>query len=359
MQNVIVYKDPQAYSCFPDVTVRKNGEALVVFRHAGGFSVEVLKSGRYDHVDKGSRIGLCRSNDGGLTWQPPEIFAPVDAECGEQDPSIAALNDGTLLINYFRWRVVPAGEKGRLGYPTRQQKTGEWADPEGPFVVRSFDGGKTWEKKPHAAFPAPFRCAGVSDSVLELRDGTLLMPIYVWTDGETTDACRAHVIRSRDGGATWGEPSLIAADPTRKISFEEPALAIMPDGRLLAMLRAPVERQASYLYRAFSADGGRTWTDLERTSMWGHPAHVLTLSDGRLLCTYGYRREPFGVRACVSTDCGQTWDMEHEYVLRTDGVNVDVGYPSSAQLADGTVLTVYYINTGDNVRHIACTRWHP
>ena len=294
MQNVIVYKDCAAYSCFPAITQRKNGELLVVFRRAGGFSVEVLKSGRWDHVDKASRVALVRSLDGGLTWGKPAILDPVDPECGEQDPSISALRDGTLMINYFRWRVVPAAEKGRLGYPTRQQKDGSWADPEGPFVVRSSDGGATWEKKPHEAFPPPVRCAGVSDAVLELADGTLLMPIYDWADGNTTGACRSHVIRSTDGGATWGEPSLIARDPDEKISFEEPALAHTPDGRLLAMLRAPVERAASYLYQAFSDDGGRTWIDVQRTPMWGHPAHVLTLADGRMLCTYGYRREPFG-----------------------------------------------------------------
>ena len=65
------------------------------------------------------------------------------------------------------------------------------------------------------------------------------------------------------------------------------------------------------------------------------------------------------MRACLSNDSGRTWDIEHEYVLRADGVNVDLGYPSSVQLADGTVLTVYYIHTGDSVRHIAGTLWRP
>jgi len=76
-----------------------------------------------------------------------------------------------------------------------------------------------------------------------------------------------------------------------------------------------------------------------------------------MVCTCGYRREPFGVRACLSTDGGRTWDMEHEHILRDDGKNVDVGYPSTAHLADGTLVTVYYIHTPDGVRHIACTRW--
>ena len=46
------------------------------------------------------------------------------------------------------------------------------------------------------------------------------------------------------------------------------------------------------------------------TPMWGCPPHLLALGDGRLLCTYGYRRAPFGVRACLSHDGGETWEDE-------------------------------------------------
>jgi sialidase-1 len=76
-----------------------------------------------------------------------------------------------------------------------------------------------------------------------------------------------------------------------------------------------------------------------------------------LLCSYGYRRPPYGVRACVSRDQGLAWDIEQEIVLRDDGGSRDVGYPSSAQLADGTIVTVYYIHGPDGIRHIAATRW--
>jgi hypothetical protein len=131
----------------------------------------------------------------------------------------------------------------------------------------------------------------------------------------------------------------------------------LPDGQLLAMLRCGEPGKYEYLYQARSTDSGHTWTGLKRTPMWGHPAHLLVLADGRLLCTYGYRRPPYGVRACVSHDQGGTWDIEREIVLRDDGGSRDLGYPSSAQLADGKVVTVYYIHGADGIRHIAATRW--
>ena len=72
MEHTVVYKDPGAYSCFPDIVLRSNGELLVTFRRAGGFSLEALRRGKYDHVDKGARIGLARS-DG---WGPHLVSGP-------------------------------------------------------------------------------------------------------------------------------------------------------------------------------------------------------------------------------------------------------------------------------------------
>jgi sialidase-1 len=354
MEHTIVYKDAEAYSCFPDIMLRQNGELLVSFRRAGGFSLEALHRGKYDHVDKGARIALARSADGGRSWQLDRIFAPFDPECGEQDPSIAEV-DGSLTINFFQWRVVPAEEKGRLRYPARQQYDGSWADVEGPWLVRSFDGGTTWEGEPVAVDSAPLARAGTSDAVLPLPSGDCLMGIYGAEPGSSV--CRAYSVRSRDGGDSWGEPSLIAADPAGRLSFEEPALECTGDGHLLAMLRCGEAGRYDYLYQARSFDQGQTWVELTSTPMWGHPAHLLLLDDGRLLCSYGYRHQPYGVRACLSKDHGATWDIQQEIVLRDDGGSRDVGYPSSVQLGDGTLVTVYYIHGPDGIRHIAATRW--
>ena len=55
---------------------------------------------------------------------------------------------------------------------------------------------------------------------------------------------------------------------------------------------------------------------------------------------YGYRRAPHGNRARVSADHGRTWG--DEFVISADGMNGDLGYPSTVELADGTLLTVWY-----------------
>ena len=357
MEHKIVYKDSGAYSCFPSIAITASGELLVTFRRAGGFSLQAVRQGKYDHVDKGSRIGLVKSNDGGLTWEDANIFSAFDPECGEQDPSIMVYKDGMQMINYFCWRVVPEEEKDRLPYPARQQYDGSWADVEGPLVIRSFDQGQTWEDKPiHVESSPMLPRAGTSDGAIELSDGSLMMGIYGGDYGSSV--CRAYTVKSYDRGLTWEKPVLLAADADVKISFEEPALVELADGTLLAMIRSGEPRKYQYLYQAISTDKGESWKDLHETNMWGHPAHVLRLSDNRLVCTYGYRREPYGVRACVSADNGKTWNMDSEIILREDGCSVDVGYPCSAELEDGTIITVYYIHGEDDIRHIAATRWN-
>lgn len=354
MKHTILYKDPGAYSCFPAVAKGQDGRLWVSFRRAGGFSLRAVEEGKYDHVDKGARIALLGSEDHGQSWKDVRILPPFDPERGEQDPSVQVLSDGTLAVNFFQWFVVPEAEKSRLNYPARQQIDGSWADVEGPFIIRSRDQGISWDDPvPVPSHPLPR--AGTSDAVLEMPDGSLLMGIYGANYGE--NVCRSYSVISRDGGDSWGEPALIAADPDHQISFEEPGISFNAEGQLIALLRAGEPGDYQYLYQAVSYDQGQSWTELRQTSMWGHPASVLLLEDGRLLASYGHRRKPFGIRACLSSDSGQTWEMDREIILRDDGVSRDLGYPCTTQLDDGSLLTVYYIHGEDGIRHIAGTFW--
>jgi sialidase-1 len=66
----------------------------------------------------------------------------------------------------------------------------------------------------------------------------------------------------------------------------------------------------------------------------------LRLRDGRLLMTYGHRRPPFGNQARVSADGGRTWS--EPLILSGDGLNGDLGYPSTVQLGNDRLVTVWY-----------------
>jgi hypothetical protein len=56
--------------------------------------------------------------------------------------------------------------------------------------------------------------------------------------------------------------------------------------------------------------------------------------------SYGYRRAPFGNQARISGDGGRTWS--EPVTISADGASGDLGYPSTVELADGKLLTVWY-----------------
>ena len=88
-----------------------------------------------------------------------------------------------------------------------------------------------------------------------------------------------------------------------------------------------------------STDGGKSWSE-PHPICYGLPSHLLRLRDGRLVMSYGYRRVPYGNRARISTDNGKNWSGE--IVLSGDGKGGDLGYPSTVEAGDGTLLTVWY-----------------
>jgi hypothetical protein len=153
------------------------------------------------------------------------------------------------------------------------------------------------------------------------------------------------------------------------INYNEASVVHLGAGEMLAMVRAdgafhtegelmPVGGVGE-LMTARSFDGGLSWTPPTRTGLWGQPGSLLTLRDGRLLCTYGYRRKPFGVRSCFSTDRGLTWQTDQEVIVRDDSPTWDCGYPNSIELNSGQVFTAYYLVDADGNRHIAATTWTP
>jgi hypothetical protein len=72
--------------------------------------------------------------------------------------------------------------------------------------------------------------------------------------------------------------------------------------------------------------------------------------------TFGYRAEPFSIRARVSGDEGKSWS--EDIILRSDAVDWDLGYTRTVQRPDGKLVTVYYYNDASSPeRYIGATVW--
>ena len=104
-----------------------------------------------------------------------------------------------------------------------------------------------------------------------------------------------------------------------------------------------------YTFQNDSIDGGMTWSEPRQMPYWGHPAHCIALSDGRVAVVYGRRREPFGIRAAISESEGETWG--DEIIVRDDFPNGNLGYPSLIEYAPGKLFSAYY---GEDAEGVTC-----
>jgi Neuraminidase (sialidase) len=112
------------------------------------------------------------------------------------------------------------------------------------------------------------------------------------------------------------------------------------DGRVVVQIRNHNKQSSGETLQTESSDGGKTWSAPHSIGVWGLPSHLLRLKDSRLLMTYGHRRPPYGNQARLSEDGGRTWS--DPMILSGDGMGGDLGYPSTVQLGDGSLLSVWY-----------------
>ena len=69
------------------------------------------------------------------------------------------------------------------------------------------------------------------------------------------------------------------------------------------------------------------FTKWESMGFYGHSLSAVRLPDNRVLLTYGYRREPCGIRAKILNKECTDFATSDEIILRDDnGPGTDVGY---------------------------------
>lgn len=343
--DTVIYKNPHGYAAWPDINILQNGEWIIAF-------CEAMARPQLVHRDPTFLPMLIRSTDQGETWDRfPQIIGGYEYY-GMDDPGLVQLSNGHLLVNALDFLYVSRDTAERVPAYSNWLRHDfyPWAYRHGDTLVfRSTDNGHTWQK-PIEVDVSPFNSGCTLRPILELTDGTLLLACY----DETQEPCPSFVVRSEDGGKSWFGATTIAEDQV--VQFYEPALIQTPNGKIIAMLRTHEEGD-NFLYQCDSFDGGRTWTPPKRTPMNGYPAHLLTLQNGRILCVYGRRWPPFGIRACLSSDEGETWEIDDEIILRDDFPNGDLGYPTSAQLSDGSIVTAYYGQDADGITCLWLTRY--
>ena len=369
LHHITIYSDPENYCAEVSVERLDDGELVAVFARNRGLR----------HTDTGD-ILLVRSLDNGRTWSSdnPTMVLPAGEDHGYALAAVARLSDGRLLANAYGYEFLMDGRIDFRGGSSGFQNV---------WLAWSADKGRTWSERQKVNI-APMRCAAIRDAVAELPDGTLMLPLCglqvrrAMPELAELESWTAFVLGSMDGGKRWTYWGTMGYDPVNVRSYWEPGLLRLQDGRLLGMLRMhQYPRQdppGGYLYITSSDDGGATWRRPRKTELWGYPADLINLSDGRVLCTYGRRREPMGVRICVSED-GFRWDPADELVIREYDIGMvgeagqkrdgaepvlvggaerlpyrHIGYPTSVQLDSGEILSAYHLFSQQGVQYIEC-----
>jgi hypothetical protein len=197
-------------------------------------------------------------------------------------------------------------------------------------MLRSADGGRTWSARYDCMVNSPH-------GPIQLADGRLLYAgKQLWQESNRNGAAI-----SADDGASWTWLAEIPARPGDDHKrYHELHAVEAADGRLIVHIRNENKTNQNETLQTESADGGKTWSVPHEIGVWGLPSHLLRLRDGRLLMTYGYRRAPFGNQARVSDDHGQSWSPP--LTISADAASGDLGYPSTVELDDDSLLTVWY-----------------
>ncbi len=342
-ENITVFQDGSTYAAFPFLPKQQPEGAVIL---------SFCSRTRPSHDDPTGGTTVMRSTDGCRTWEVTQRRE----DCGSPEDTygIAALKapNGTLVTVYAGWEYYPEAKRAELeaaGWDTDSASEGVIASLSAHVARVSRDGGASWSVQ---ELPLPNRLGvmGFHGGIVT-DEGVMLWPVYgVAMPG---DSGHSYVYRSADSGETWTFHEIIA-DSRGAMPMNETSLLDLGGGHILAFVRSG--DAVDHLYRAESVNGGVTWGRLRDSGITGHPADLLRLRNGHILLTYGYRHAPFGVRATISRDNGETWG--DEFILRDDGAGTDLGYPMSIELADGTIFTSYYFRVPGGPTHIAGTLWH-
>ncbi|MFA7157676.1 MAG: sialidase family protein [Kiritimatiellia bacterium] len=391
-----ICKQPRKYIGWPTVARAPDGTVYAVF------------SGDRDaHVCPFGKSYIMSSKDGGISWSEPRVVN--DTPLDDRDTGLCVLPDGTLVITWFTSYYYRAYEVNWAGYSQSGKYTKKvlpWAEWEKELKAITPDDLDIWA--PFITCPAPEESEKWAKAWADL--GCESSVAYDPRFPAPTRRFGYWTRRSHDGGQTWDRPTLspasaphgpnvlpdgkliyagidlawsgnigVAVSPDRGLSWKtlaalkarvgrkdgidarlcEPHVVCAPSGKLVGLARyqAALPGEERFLWQFDSEDGGATWSEPRPTPLNGYPPHLLRVSDGRLLASFGVRHEPLGNRFCFSSDEGRTWDVAGQ--LHVGGApDKDLGYPATAEMAPGSFLSVYYRKDhADEKPCLMMTRW--
>lgn len=250
-------------------------------------------------------------------WTPPVVIAD------------GYINDTSRYACYNPVLFLAKNNELLLFY-----KIGPYVQGWTGWMKRSSDFGITWS----APEALPIGILGPVRNQPYFADGLLICPSSTEKGG-----WKVHFEFTTDNGRSWYRgPDL---NDAIKITGIQPSILRHSEKTLQALTRS----QDGTINETWSNDNGRTWSELQQTSMPNNNSGIaaITLTDGRQLLVYNHVKpsanstEGLGVRSplnvAISND-GKIWEP---YAVLEDEVGAEFSYPYAIQSKNGKVHITY------------------
>lgn len=328
------------YFAWPTVAKLQDGRLAVI---ASGF--------RLQHICPFGKAVISFSQDEGesYTLPSPVIDTPLD----DRDGGLLPFGKSGIIVTSFNntldFQRALAAKTGTEAYRLAYLDTVSPEEEErylGATFRVSFDGGVTFGELHKSPITSPH-------GPIQRKNGEIIWVGRTFSaqDGmmENDRVCAYRLDPENGEMEPLGHIENIVLKGERQLSCE-PCAFELADGTLLCHIRVQTPIGCGKLftiYQSKSSDGGKSWSKPEQilSDPGGAPAHIIQHSSGVLLSVYGFRgspygTKPFGIKVMFSRDEGKTWDTDH--IVYESKVSADLGYPSTAELSDGSLLTVFY-----------------
>jgi hypothetical protein len=309
-------------------------QAASLARLDGGRLLLAFRAGSAPERRNDGAILLAASDDGGETWEDPRpLFAYPGWDCFPMGGLLRFGGDRLwLVLGRIRFDSALGGDEPMDGWYTA--------------ATESRDGGRTWsEPGPEIRlFPGWTELYGASNPH-RLSDGRYLCAA-IGTRGRDAGWHAGVVFLDPpgDGPPGTGFSALVPVAQAPDRNFADADVVRLADGRLLAVVREMVTRQA---FCAHSADEGRTWSPPVPAGFPGANIKLHRLRSGAVLCAYRDEHPARrGVSCSLSEDGGATWRFLGQLYRAPAGVphrpGYLCGYPDLVATPDGDLLCVLH-----------------
>lgn len=332
-KDLTIFKDDRYFAAWPAGFICKTwGKEILV----GFFKAPYKNSQSIHNFDREevAHLTLARSYDAGDTWE----YTDTDL----LDPAPKASMHNAVPLSKFEGTIDFSDPDFVLLFNMSGTKNADYS-----WWHYSTDRGHTWH--------GPYMIHGMPEitTALHMRTAYKVMNkdeiIFVGTcakqDGREG---KCFCAKMKNGGKDFEFLGYINEKEEYIYGSEiMPRFLTRKDGSFVCITRVkvdnPMNRDQTALHRIYeSYDQGKTWTYMgipNDCSGW-NAFSFSALPDGTWVMAYGARSLPYGLRCRYSEDEGRHWS--HQIILRKDSEGMDLGYPNSDILDDGSLFISYY-----------------